>query len=232
MAMETNHHKASDDPYAGQRRALIEALAQQGITSGTVLAAMARVPRERFVGEALRDQAFIDAALPIAEGQTISQPFMVAMMTQALELTGHERVLEIGTGSGYQAAILAECAGSVVSIERSAALAEEAQTRLRNLGYNTIEVHVADGSKGWPAGAPYDRILVTAGAPVVPPSLQRQVADGGMIVIPVGSRSQQRLMVYRRRGDEWESRQLGVCVFVPLVGAEAWPIEDMEVFDG
>jgi len=201
-----------------------EQLVARGIRDARVLDAMRRVPREAFVPEASQPLAYTDRALPIRSGQTISQPFMVAVMTEALMLRGPERVLEIGTGSGYQAAILAELATEVVTIERWPELADAARATILSLGYTNVEVIVGDGSLGLAARAPFDRILVTAGAPRVPDALTRQLSQsGGRLVIPVGSPDQQWLKVISREGDRLDETTLDACVFVPLVGADAWP---------
>ncbi len=217
-----------DEPQdAAERTARIEALLaelrQQGIRDRRTLAAMARVPRERFVPAASRDQAWANVALPIGADQTISQPFIVALMTEALRLTGRERVLEVGTGSGYQTAILAELAAEIVSIERHPALATAAAARLRELGYQNVTVQVGDGTTGWPAQAPYDRIVVTAAAPWVPPPLLAQLSPhGGTIVIPVGERPDQTLIAVERHGKTTRERALAQVRFVPLIGRAGW----------
>lgn len=198
-------------------------LVSRGISDRRVLEAMARVPREAFVPPAEAAHAYEDRALPIGEGQTISQPYMVATMTQALGLSGSERVLEIGTGSGYQTAVLAELARDVISIERRPALAAAAVDRLRGLGYADVQVIVGDGSLGHEAGAAYDAILVTAGAPRVPEPLKRQLADGGRLVVPVGPPDGQTVHIVLRQADRFVEVAREGCVFVPLVGAEAWP---------
>lgn len=205
------------------RGRLLQALRADGVADERVLGAIARVPRERFVAPALRPHAYANIALPIGNGQTISQPLMVALMTQALEPGGEGCVLEIGTGSGYQTAVLAECFGCVVSVERWPALAERARTLLAELGYAGVEIHEGDGTLGWPAHAPYQRILVTAGAPEVPAPLLALLAVGGRMVIPVGATDQQDLMVVERGPDGVAMRRLGACAFVPLIGAAAWP---------
>lgn len=187
-----------------------------------VLGAMAKVPRELFVEAGDQHLAYSNIPLPIAYGQTISQPFIVALMTQSLYLRGTEKVLEIGTGSGYQTAILAELARHVVSIERREGLAETARQRLTLLGCTNVEVHVGDGTKGWPDSKPYQGIIVTAGAPRVPQALLDQLGDGGRLVIPVGTRFDQELVLLTRRGDKLEERQLGPCRFVPLTGEAGW----------
>ena len=200
-------------------------LQARGICDSRVLDAMARIPREQFIDESLRTEAYSDRALGIACGQTISQPYIVALMTQALALRGGERVLEIGTGSGYQTAILAELAREVTSIERHAALSQQAAGRLLELGYDRVKLVVADGTLGWPADAPYDRILVAAAAATVPHQLIEQLVPGGILVIPLGSRDHQMLQAIRKVGDEPQIEPLSACRFVPLVGQEGWPEE-------
>ena len=204
--------------------ALVAELHRQGIRDERVLAAVGRVPRPRFVPEASRDEAWANSALPIAAGQTISQPFVVALMTEALALTGGERVLEVGTGSGYQTAILAELvpAGEIVSVERHASLAAGAEALLRELGYRNVAVHVGDGTVGWPDGAPYDRILVAAAGPRIPPPLVAQLRDGGRVVIPVGEPREQLLVAVDRVGDQTRETRLGTVRFVPLIGRAGW----------
>jgi len=190
-----------------------------------VLAAMSRVPRERFVPPEERHLAYEDRPLPIGLGQTISQPFIIALMTASLELTGQDKVLEVGTGSGYQAAILAELVRLVITVERLPQLAEAAKGILDSLGYKNIKVHLAGLTLGWPAEAPYDAILVTAGAPDVPDSLLSQLAIGGRLVIPVGSRYEQDLYKITRGRDKNIVQNLGGCRFVSLIGEDAWTEE-------
>ena len=192
-----------------------------------VLAAMASVPRERFLPEELRPYAYDNRPLPIGHGQTISQPLIVAMMTEALRLTGGEKVLEVGTGSGYQAAILAELAAEVVTVERIAELAEGAAALLSELGYHNVRVHIAGEMLGWPDAAPYEGIIVSAGAPQVPRALVGQLATGGRLVIPVGARDVQELLIVANTGHGLTSRRLGPCRFVPLVGSGAWATADI-----
>src|SRR5579863_2421281 len=201
-----------------QRQQLIASLRKMGIRDERVLKAIATVPREIFLDEAQRNLAYADRALPINMGQTISQPLMVATMTQALQLSGKERVLEIGTGSGYQTAILSQLAAYVVSVERHEQLALQAVRCLAHLELANVAVYVGDGSSGWPEAAPYDRILVTAAAPEVPDRLVEQLVEWGMLVIPVGSQRQQKLLVVHRAPWGKEIRSLGNCVFVPLIG--------------
>lgn len=184
---------------------------------------MARVPRELFVPQEVRALAYEDRPLPIGMQQTISQPFMIAVMTSALRLTGREKVLEVGTGSGYQTAILAELAQRVVSVERLPELAEQARGVLATLGYSNVEVHQAEAVMGWPQGAPYQAVLVAAGAPHVPESLLQQLDVYGRMVIPVGSRHDQELLKLTKLSRTLVTERLGGCRFVPLVGPEAWP---------
>jgi protein-L-isoaspartate(D-aspartate) O-methyltransferase len=191
-----------------------------------VLAAMARVPREKFVSDDLRAFAYENRPLPIGHGQTISQPLIVAMMTEALDLTGDEKVLELGTGSGYQAAILAELTERVVTVERIAPLAERAVAVLAELGYHNVQVRLADDTLGWPEEAPYDAILVTAAAPDVPPALIEQLATQGRLVIPVGAHDVQELLLIVNSPSGLTTKRLGPCRFVPLVGAGGWPTAD------
>jgi len=205
-----------------QRQQLIESLRKSGIQDERVLGAMASIPRETFIDEAQYDLAYSDRALPIGMGQTISQPLIVATMTQALQLYGHERVLEIGTGSGYQTAILAHLARHVYSVERHQQLAYQAVKHLLQLGLQNVSVYVGDGSLGWPDEAPYDRILVAAAAPEVPAQLLSQLVPWGILVIPVGSHDRQDLLVVYRAPWGPEIRSLGSCVFVPLLGAAGW----------
>jgi protein-L-isoaspartate(D-aspartate) O-methyltransferase len=200
-----------------------EQLERRGIRDPRVLDAMRNVPRHLFVPPERQASAYDDQALSIGDGQTISQPYMVAIMTEALSVPAGARILEIGTGSGYQAAILAVLAREVITIERRPGLADAAGRRLASLGFTNVTVVVADGSVGYPGAAPYDAVLATAGAPQVPASLRTQLADGARLVVPVGSAFHQDLVVIERRGETFvESRGEG-CVFVPLVGREGWP---------
>ena len=204
---------------------LLRGLAARDISDARVLDALARVPRERFVPEPIRPRAYENIALPIAAGQTISQPLMVAIMSQELGLRGDERVLEIGTGTGYQTAILAELAAEVVTIERIPELAHAARELLTDLGYTNIEFRIGDGSLGCPEHAPYDAILVTAGAPDYPAPLYRQLRVGGRLVIPVGDEATQTLRVVTRTELSPQIREAGGCRFVRLIGDAAWPEE-------
>ncbi len=210
--------------FEAARTRLVEHLSAE-IRDKNVLAAMTRVPRERFVPPDEQSLAYDDRPLPIGLDQTISQPFIVALMTEALELTGSEKVLEVGTGSGYQAAILAELAQYVVTTERLPALAEAAKRVLDSLGYQNIEVHVAEETLGWLKGAPYDAIMVTAAAPRVPVDLLAQLAFNGRMVIPVGSRYVQELYRITRRRRKNIIQNLGGCRFVSLIGKDAWEEE-------
>jgi protein-L-isoaspartate(D-aspartate) O-methyltransferase len=205
-----------------QRQQLIESLRKAGIQDERVLVAIGSTPREAFIDETYYDMAYADRALPIGMGQTISQPLIVATMTQALQLHGWERVLEIGSGSGYQAAILSRLARHVYSIERHQQLAYLAAKHLLQLGRQNVSLYVGDGSLGWPDGAPYDRILVTAAAPEVPAQLLSQLVSWGILVIPVGSHDRQDLLIIYRAPWGPEMRSLGSCVFVPLLGAGGW----------
>jgi protein-L-isoaspartate(D-aspartate) O-methyltransferase len=197
-------------------------LVRRGISDEGVLEAMRSVPRHLFVAPGMESRAYGDHALPIGAGQTISQPFMVALMTQALELTGHEKVLEIGTGSGYQTAILSKLSEQVFSIERVASLATRARQVLEELGAANVAIRVGDGTIGWKEFEPYDRIIVTAGAPDVPPSLVEQLADPGIMAVPVGTQGLQQLRIVEKSEGEITTRDGGGCVFVPLVGREGW----------
>ena len=210
--------------FAAARARLVEHLGTE-IRDERVLAAMARIPRERFVPSQEQQLAYEDRPLPIGLDQTISQPFIVALMTEALELTGDEKVLEVGMGSGYQAAILAELAWHVVTIERLPALAEVAGKVLDQLGYTNIEMHLAEEILGWREGAPYDAIIVTAGAPRVPVDLLAQLAINGRMVIPVGSRYVQELYKITKRRGKNIIQNLGGCRFVSLMGKDAWEEE-------
>jgi protein-L-isoaspartate(D-aspartate) O-methyltransferase len=199
-----------------------EQLARRGITDERVLGAMRRLARQRFVEEALRDRAYGDHPLPIGESQTISQPYIVGAMTQLLRLGGSEKVLEIGTGSGYQTAVLAELARRVCSIERLPSLAARARRTLEALGYTNAVVRTADGTYGWADEAPFDRILVTAGAPAVPGPLFQQLAEGGRLVMPVGEAHSQVLHVVEKVEGRMRTSTDCECVFVKLVGKYGW----------
>src|SRR5580658_9926414 len=195
----------------------------RGIISARVLDAMAAVPRHEFVPLAAQSSAYADEALPIGGGQTISQPFIVAAMSDALLLSGSERVLEIGGGCGYQAAVLSLLARDVVVVELRASLASASRERLARLGYGNVRVEDGDGSLGWPAGAPYDAILVSAAAPAIPPPLLEQLAEGGRLAIPVGGSECQDLLRILKRSGELARESLCACRFVPLLGRYGWP---------
>jgi len=198
-------------------------LRRRGIRDERVLEAMATTPREQFVPGVPTSLAYDDRALPIDAGQTISQPYMVARMTELLRIEPGDRVLEIGTGSGYQAAVLARLGANIVSIERLPDLADAARAALRNLGIKDVDVRTGDGSQGLDDGAPWDGIVVTAGAPSIPDALREQLAVGARLVIPVGPRQQQDLVVVERRGpNDWQEWSDGAVVFVPLVGEGGW----------
>ncbi|MBI5745393.1 MAG: protein-L-isoaspartate(D-aspartate) O-methyltransferase [Nitrospirae bacterium] len=209
-----------------RKRMVDEQLIPRGIMDKRILDAIGKVPRHIFIEEAFWDRAYGDHALPIGERQSISQPYMVALMTEALELTGTERVLEIGTGSGYQTAILAELAAKVYSIERIKVLAHRARMILDGLNYLNIVIKVFDGTYGWPDEAPFDAIIVTAGAPAIPQAYIEQLKEGGRIIIPVGDRSSQVLKKGVKMGGGIVFTDLTSCIFVPLIGAFAWKKEE------
>ena len=209
--------------FARERERMVEEqLVRRGITDARVLEAMRKIPRHLFVEEALRDRAYGDHPLPIGEGQTISQPYIVGIMTQLLHLTGSEKVLEIGSGSGYQTAVLAELARRVCSVERIASLAARARATLEAMGYTNVWVRTADGTFGWPDEAPFDRILVSAAAPAVPEPLFDQLVEGGRMVLPVGGPFAQTLTVVDRVGGEKKISADSGCVFVKLIGKYGW----------
>jgi protein-L-isoaspartate(D-aspartate) O-methyltransferase len=210
------------DFVALRERMVERQLRRRGIGDERVLAAMAEVPREAFVAPELRDRAYADTALPIEERQTISQPWIVAAICQAMELTGGERVLEVGTGSGYSACVLSRLAAEVVSIERYGSLARAARETLDALGVENVEIAVGDGSRGVPERAPFEAIAVHAAAPAAPPALISQLADGGRLVVPIATEAADLLTQLRRRGDRLESETIGPCRFVPLVGEEGF----------
>jgi protein-L-isoaspartate(D-aspartate) O-methyltransferase len=197
-------------------------LVSRGITDPRVLDAMRKVPRHLFLDEALGDRAYDDSALPIGEKQTISQPYIVALMTQALALQSTDKVLEIGTGSGYQTALLAELASRVYSIERVKSLAMQARERLDRFGYQNVTIRNSDGTYGWGDAAPFDAILVAAGSPSIPSMLVEQLREGGRLVIPVGDRNTQVLQLGLKERGKLAVSVLGDCVFVPFIGAFAW----------
>ena len=206
------------------KRHLIDRLMRE-VPDEKVVQAMERVPREEFVPEESRHLAYEDIPVSIGEGQTVSQPYIVAVMLRGLELRRTDNVLEVGTGSGYQAAVLAELAEKVITVERLSSLADRARERLSRLGYANVEVVLAAERLGWEGGAPYDAIVVAAGAPKLPRELMEQMASGGRLVLPVGSRESQELMKVSRSEDTYSVQTLGSCRFVPLVDEGAWPDE-------
>lgn len=215
------------DARESARERLIATLRRDGITDARVLDALRCVPRDEFVSEDLREDAYCNRALPIDAGQTISQPFIVALMAQAARLTPDDRVLEIGTGSGYAAAVVSRLVRHVDTIERLQSLADSARERLQRLGYTNIRVRHGDGTEGWSASAPYSAILVTAGGPQTPPTLLSQLGPGGRLVMPVGpALDSQRLVAVTRTGPaEFSVVDHGAVLFVPLIGREGWPDE-------
>ena len=206
-----------------RERMVIEQLRARGVTDARLLEAFRTVPRHLFVPEELQEQAYTDHPLPIGAGQTISQPYMVALMTEWLHLQGHERALEIGAGSGYQTAILAALALEVFTVERIPDLARTVSERLTRLGYLNVHVTTGNGSLGWPEHAPYDAILVTAAAPEVPQPLVAQLAEGGRMVLPIGPPDGQMLIRVEKRQGKLHRRDVAHCVFVPLIGEHGWP---------
>jgi protein-L-isoaspartate(D-aspartate) O-methyltransferase len=203
-------------------RMVEEQVLGRGVRDERVLAAMRKVPRHEFLPEAMRGMAYADNALPIGENQTMSQPYMVGLMTELLGLTGKERVLEVGTGSGYQAAVLAELCSKVYTVERVKILAEKARVVLDRLGYRSVAIKVYDGTYGWKEMAPFDAIMVTAGTPEIPAPLVEQLRVGGRMVIPVGERATQRLIKVVRTTEGPVMETSIPCVFVPLIGAHGW----------
>jgi len=209
--------------YKELRQQMVKAqLVPRGIKDHCVLEAMERVPRHLFVDISMQSCAYDDMAMSIGEGQTISQPYMVAIMTELLELSGKERVLEIGTGSGYQAAVLAELSKDVYTIERIASLAEKASEKFKSLGYANAHVKTGDGTLGWPEEAPFDRIMITAASPKIPEPLIEQLALDGILIIPVGSRYSQQLLKIRKTKEGLLEEYHTPCVFVPLIGEHGW----------
>lgn len=209
--------------FRGARRRLVETLQEKGIRDLSVLRAFDQVPRHAFVPPSVRGRAYEDSALPIGAGQTISQPWVHARSLEQMQLTGKERVLEIGTGSAYQTALLAQLAAQVFSVERVASLLDRARQLLTQLSISNVSVLLGDGTLGWREYAPYDAIVVGAGAPRVPPALEEQLAEGGRLLIPVGERDEQTLAVFTRRGNQLERRDIAPVRFVPLIGAGGWP---------
>jgi len=199
---------------------------ERGITDERVLNALRAVPREKFFTQDLADEAYADRAAPIGHGQTISQPYMVALMTERLDVKPEHRVLEIGTGSGYQTAILSHLCREVFSIERVKPLLDAAFGRLMDMNIRNVHFRLGDGTAGWPEAAPFDRILIAAGAPAIPADLLKtQLADGGLAVVPVGPEEEQMLMVIHRQGDALRSTEVCPCRFVKLIGREGWEAE-------
>jgi protein-L-isoaspartate(D-aspartate) O-methyltransferase len=217
-------HKPPENHFEQRRRQMVaEQLVARGVDDERVLRAMAAVPREEFVPEEYRDDAYNDSPLPIGFEQTISQPYTVAFMCQLLNLHGDEKVLDVGTGSGYQAAVLAHLARAVHTVERIAELGTQAEEVLNRLGYDNVRVHLANGTLGLPAEAPFDAIIVAASSDTLPEPLRDQLADGGRLVIPLGPHSlAQRLYRFTRRGRELEAEDLGAFRFVPLIGEHGW----------
>jgi protein-L-isoaspartate(D-aspartate) O-methyltransferase len=216
--------ETQSEQFAAKRELMVSTqLRARGISDERVLAAMASVPRHEFVAEDYHEQAYEDHPVPIGEGQTLSQPYIVAIMLQALSLTGSEKVLEIGTGSGYQTALLAQLAGEVYSVERHASLAQSAENVLHRLGYGNVNVLVGDGSHGLPAQAPFDAIVVSAAAPRIPPPLFEQLREGGRMIVPVGPAHAQQLQLVRKQQGRPVIDDLEGCRFVPLVGGQGYP---------
>jgi protein-L-isoaspartate(D-aspartate) O-methyltransferase len=209
--------------FRGARRRLVETLQEKGIKDLGVLRAIDMVPRHKFVPESTRHRAYEDAALPIGSGQTISQPYVHARALELLQLTGKERVLEIGTGSAYQTALLAELAAQVFSIERVATLLDRSRSLLHELGVRNVSLLLGDGTLGWRDYAPFDAIVVGAGAPHVPPALEQQLAEGGRLLLPIGDREEQVLAVFTKRDGQLDRRDITPVRFVPLIGAGGWP---------
>lgn len=210
------------EPHRRDRRRLVEALRTSGVDDLAVLHAFDAVPRHRFVPETLRRRAYEDVALPIGHGQTISRPAVHALHLSLTGLTGEERVLEVGTGSGFQTALLARLCREVYSVERVPELAERARDRLAELGVENVTLRIGDGSRGWPEEAPFDAILVGAAAPEVPEALREQLARGGRMVVPVGQEETQELRLVRRGSEGWEETTVDRARFVPLLGEEGW----------
>jgi protein-L-isoaspartate(D-aspartate) O-methyltransferase len=210
-----------------RKRMVEEQLIPRGIADKRVLEAFGRVERHKFIPEDLRNSAYADFPVPIGEGQTISQPYIVALMTECLNLTGQEKVLEIGTGSGYQAAILAELTKEVCSVERFAKLAENARKTLEGLSYKNIKIKVDDGTLGWPEEAPFDRIIITAASPRIPLPLTEQLTENGKLILPLGESFSQVLTLVEKKNGKLESLQVCGCVFVPLIGKYGWRNENV-----
>jgi protein-L-isoaspartate(D-aspartate) O-methyltransferase len=214
-----------DQAAAARKRMVAAQLRARGISDERVLVAMEKVPRHLFLPEVNIQEAYEDHPVSIGSGQTMSQPYMVALMTECLALKGHEKVLEVGTGSGYQAAILAELAAHVYTVERVESLADRARQRLADTGYTNVDVFVGDGTLGLPAYAPYQGIIVTAGTPKIARAWEEQLAEGCWLVVPVGDRWSQQLVTATKIRGRLERQTVCGCVFVPLIGEDAWPIE-------
>jgi len=213
---------AAVSPLSGARRRLVDELRTKGIGDPAVLAAVGSVPRHAFVPSGVRHRAYEDAALPIGSGQTISQPFVHARSLELLRLAGHERVLEVGTGSGYQTALLSRIAAAVYSVERVEALLDLARVALQVAGVSNVHLSVADGTAGWPDHAPYDAIVVSAGSPEIPQPLLAQLADGGRLLVPIGDRKAQHLVLVERKGTRYVDQAFNSVRFVPLLGEHGW----------
>jgi protein-L-isoaspartate(D-aspartate) O-methyltransferase len=215
-----------------QRRKMVEGIASRGVKDRRVLDAMAKVPRHLFVPEEFRERSYEDKPCPIGAGQTISQPTIVAMMTEQLNLTPSSKVLEVGTGSGYQTAILCELAGSVYSIERLPMLAERATKELASLGYKNVKIRVGDGSSGWPEEAPFHAVIAAASAPLLPEPLILQLAEKGRLVLPIGEPDNQMLLAVEKSEGRIMARDICKCLFVPLVGRHGWKEGSVTEVDG
>lgn len=218
--------RAVEPEFRGARHRLVEELRTKGIRDLAVLRAVEMTPRHLFVPTGIRHRAYDDAPLPIGNGQTISQPFIHAQYLEVLELKGTERVLEIGTGTGYQTALLSHLVGQVFSVERIASLSNQAREILKQLGLRNISLLVGDGTLGWRDHSPFDAILVSAGSPTVPQPLLDQLADGGRLLVPIGNRDVQQLVMYRRQGDRIDKRDVAAVRFVPLIGTHGWDGEE------
>jgi protein-L-isoaspartate(D-aspartate) O-methyltransferase len=218
--------RAVEPEFRGARHRLVEELRGKGIRDLAVLRAVEMTPRHLFVPTGIRHRAYDDAPLPIGNGQTISQPFIHAQYLEVLELKGTERVLEVGTGTGYQTALLSHLVAQVFSIERIASLSSQAREILKQLGLRNISLLVGDGTLGWRDHAPFDAILVSAGSPTVPQPLLDQLADGGRLLVPIGDRDVQQLVMYRRRGERIEKRDVAAVRFVPLIGTHGWDADE------
>lgn len=228
MATDSKTTATREDIYAEQREAMVETqIRNRGVKDERVLQAMATVPRHEFVPVQSRALAYSDEPLAIGGGQTISQPYIVASMTAALRLEGSEKVLEIGTGSGYQAAVLSLLAREVYSVECRAELAKSAAERLQRLGFHNVHVHCGDGSQGLKEFAPFDAILVAAAAPTLPEPLLEQLNEGGRMIAPIGSEEHQQLLLVTRHGKDYSSEQREYCRFVPLIGRHGWKVWDL-----